>query len=142
MKREGVKKKTSNKWSKFFQITLKGGDGSWGYCLEEFWPFNAFVKLQVRFSNHQLMKISLIYPYKKPEVKKNDTTAMTAAINEACIGWLHGSYYLVRGIFLVQKMSFFLLLGRIIPPSTGFPPNGRFGAIGRAVPTWWGQKAR
>ena len=26
--------------------------------------------------------------YTKPEVKKDDTTAMTAATNEACIGWI------------------------------------------------------
>ena len=28
----------------------------------------------------------MIYLYIKPEVKKNDTTAKTTAINEACIG--------------------------------------------------------
>ena len=28
----------------------------------------------------------MIYLYIKPEVKKNDTTAMNTAINEACIG--------------------------------------------------------
>ena len=27
------------------------------------------------------------------------------------------------GLFLVQKMSNFLLLGRILPSSTGFPPK-------------------
>ena len=31
-----------------------------------------------------------------PEVKKTDTTAMTTAINEACIGWLHENCYLVE----------------------------------------------
>ena len=36
--------------------------------------------------NPQLIKISMIYLYIKPKVKKNDTTAMTTAINEACIG--------------------------------------------------------
>ena len=30
-------------------------------------------------------------------------------------------------------MSIFLLLGRILPASTGLPPNGRFGGIGRAL---------
>ena len=48
----------------------------------------------VRFSNHWLIKISMIYKYIKPKVKKSHTTAMTinkaiTAINEACIGWLH-----------------------------------------------------
>ena len=27
--------------------------------------------------------------YIKPEVKENDTAAMTTATNETCIGWLH-----------------------------------------------------
>ena len=35
--------------------------------------------------NSQLIKVSMIYLYIKPEVKKNDTTAMTTTINEACI---------------------------------------------------------
>ena len=42
--------------------------------------------LQIRISNPRLIKISMIYLYIKPEVKKNDTTAMNIAINEACIG--------------------------------------------------------
>ena len=33
--------------------------------------------------------------YIKPEVKTNDTTAMTTATNEACIGWLDESCYLM-----------------------------------------------
>ena len=33
--------------------------------------------------------------YIKPEVKKNDTTAMTTATNEACIGWLDENSYLM-----------------------------------------------
>ena len=142
MKREGVKKKTSNKWSRFFQITLKGGDGSWGYCLEEFWPFNAFVKLQVRFSNHQLVKISLIYPYKKPEVKKIWYNSNDCSYKWSLYWVITWKLLFGEGDFSGAENELFLLLGRILPPSTGFPPNGRFGAIGRAVPTWWGQKAR
>ena len=45
--------------------------------------------LQIRFNNPQLIKISMVYLYIKPGVKKNkkkDTTAMTAALNEPCIG--------------------------------------------------------
>ena len=43
--------------------------------------------MQIRFSNPRLIKISMIYLYIKPEVKKkNDTAAMTTAINEASIG--------------------------------------------------------
>ena len=135
MKKEGVKRKTNNNWSRAFQITLKSGEGGWKFCLEEFWPFNAFVKLQIRFSNHRLMKVAMIYLSIKPEVKKNDTTAMTTAINKACIGRLHENYYLVRGIFLVRKMSIFLVLGGVLTPFTGFPPNSRFGGIGSAVHT-------
>ena len=36
---------------------------------------------------------------------------------------------LVRGIFLAQEMGIFLLVDRILPPSTGFSTNGRF--VGR-----------
>ena len=87
------------------------------FCLKEFWSFNAFVMLQIRFSNPQLIKISMIYLYIKSEVKKNNTAAMTTAINEAVV--------LVRGIFLVWEMRIFLLLDGILPPSTGFLSNGR-----------------
>ena len=54
-----------------------------------FWPFNTFVNLKIAFSKHRLMKISMIYAYIKPQIKKYDTTAITVAISEACIGWLH-----------------------------------------------------
>ena len=37
---------------------------------------------------HQQNKISMAYVYIKPEVKKNDTAAMTAAKYETCFGWL------------------------------------------------------
>ena len=85
----------------------------------------------------------MIYLYIRPEVKKkNDAITMTAAINEACSGWLHENCYLVRGIFLVWEMSIFLLMWGILPPSTGFPPNGMFGRRGGAVYTWWGQQTR
>ena len=115
--REEVKRKTSNNWSAVLQIALKGGEGGWEFCLEKFWPFNAFVMLQVRFSNHQLTKISMIYLYIKPKVKKkNNTTAMTTAINEGCIGRLHENCYLVRRIFMMWKTGIFLLPGIILPP--------------------------
>ena len=52
--------------------------------------------LQIRFSNHRLIKISILYLHIKPEVKKTDTTAMSTAINKACIGWLHENCYLVE----------------------------------------------
>ena len=32
------------------------------------------------------MKISMKYVYIKPKVKENETRAVTAAMNEACIG--------------------------------------------------------
>ena len=105
------------------QIALKGGEGGREFCLEEFWPFNAFVMLQIRFSNYQLTKISMIYLYIKPEVKKdNNTIAMTTAINEGCIGRLHENCYLVRRIFLMWKTAIFLLPGGILnsPPPKDF----------------------
>ena len=41
----------------------------------------------------------------KPEVKKSDTTAMTAAINEACIGWWDVNYYLMEKERLKEDFS-------------------------------------
>ena len=78
--------KEENKLEQSFPNSTERWRRGWEFCLEEFWSFIAFTMLQIRFSNHRLIKISIIYLYKKPEVKKkNDTTAMTAAINEACI---------------------------------------------------------
>ena len=51
---------------------------------------------------------------------------MTAAINETCIG---------EGDFSGAEMGIFLLLDGILPPSTGFPSNGRSGGRGRAHAT-------
>ena len=39
----------------------------------------------------------MIYLYIRPEVKKNDTTAVTAAINEARIGGLQQNFWLRGG---------------------------------------------
>ena len=39
----------------------------------------------------------MIYLYIKPEVKKNDTTAMNTALNEVYVGSLHENCHLVRG---------------------------------------------
>ena len=36
----------------------------------KFWAFLAFIMLQIRFSSHRLIKISIIYLYTRPEVKK------------------------------------------------------------------------
>ena len=82
--------------------------------------------LQIRSSNPRLIKIS-IYLYIKPVVKKMIKKTMTTAINEACIG---------EGNFFGGEMGIFLLLDGILPPSTGFPPNVRFGRRGRLVHTW------
>ena len=60
----------------------------------EIWPFNAFVMLKTTFSKHWLIKISMTCAY-KPEVK-SDTTAMTTATNEACIGWWDENCYLIE----------------------------------------------
>ena len=116
--------------------------GVGNFAWRNFLPFNSFVMQQVRSSNHRLIKISMLYMHIKLEVKKKyDTTAMTTVINEACFGWLHENCCLVKGIFLVWVMSIFLLLIRVLPPSTAFSLNGRFGGRGRAVHTWLGQYA-
>ena len=52
---------------------------------------------------------------------------MIKPIDEACIGWLHENYYLGRWIFLVWKMSIFMLQGGILPPSTGFADTYHLG---------------
>ena len=96
--------KEENKLKQGFQNSIERWRKGWEFCLEEFWPFIAFVMLQIRFTNHWLIRISMIYMYIKLEVKKNDTAVMTTAINEACIGWLHENCYLERQIFLVQEM--------------------------------------
>ena len=69
----------------------------------------------------------MIYLYIKPEVKKkNDTAAMTTAINEACIG---------EGDFSGAGNGNFFATGQDSYPIEGFPLNGRFGGRGRAVHT-------
>ena len=51
----------------------------------------------------------MAYVYVKPQVKKkNDTTVITVAINEASIGRLLEKYCLSREVFLVQGMSYYL----------------------------------
>ena len=81
-----------------FQIALKGREGSWEFCLDKFRPFNAFVMLQIIFSNHRLIKFN-----------------MTTAISEACIGRLNENCYLVRGFFLVWEMNRFFAAWRDFP---------------------------
>ena len=49
--------------------------------------------LKTTLSKCQLIKISMTYVYRKPEVKKNDTTAMTTITNEAYIEKLHENCY-------------------------------------------------
>ena len=53
-------------------------------------------------------------------LKTKDITAMTTAINEACIVWLHKNCCLVRGIFRRGKWPIFRLLSGILPQSLGF----------------------
>ena len=50
----------------------------------EFGPFNALLKTE--FSEHQLIEIKMILCIKCLKLKRYDTTAMTQAINKACIG--------------------------------------------------------
>ena len=69
-KGKSKKQKTSNTWRRIFQLALKGGEGGYEFFLEEFWPFSALFILQIRFSNHWLIKTSMIYLYIKAEVNK------------------------------------------------------------------------
>ena len=75
----------------FLETFLEGFPNSterrrkWKFYFGEFRPFNALVMLKITFNKHPLIKTSMTYVYIKTEVKKNDTTTMTTAINEACI---------------------------------------------------------
>ena len=42
--------------------------------------------LKAIFTKEQLIKFSMIYMYKKPEIRKNDATTMNTATNKTCIG--------------------------------------------------------
>ena len=111
---------------------MKVGEEVKKFCLEKFWPLNAFLMLQIRFSNNRLIKISMIYLDIKPEVEKiYDTIAMTTVINTACIRWLHQNCYLVREIFLVW--DFFCCCVVFYTPSSWFPQSDRFGVRSRTV---------
>ena len=125
---EGVKRTASNNWSLVFQIALKSAGGSWQFCLEKFWPFSAFVMLQIRFCNHRVIKSSMIYLYIKPEVKKW-YNSKDAAINEACIWWSHENCYLVRKLFLVWEMIFFFFWLLDGPNLPGFPQTVGLGEV-------------
>ena len=118
------KRKTCNNWSRVFQVALKGGEVVKTF-LGEIWSFNAFVILKIRFSHHPLIKICMIYLYIRPEVKKNDTTAVTAAINEARIGGLQQNFWLGGaggGFFWCRKWKQnFVAAGWDSPLSTEFP---------------------
>ena len=87
-------------------MTLKG-TMEWKLCSAELWPVNAFVMLKTTFSKHQLIKISIIHMYIKPEFKKKtDTKAMTTAINETCIGWLHENWCLMGEVMIKEMIKF------------------------------------
>ena len=129
-----------SEWSRVFQIAMKGKKAGWKFSLNEFWPFSAFVMLKIRFSNHRLIKISMIYLYIKPEIKKNDTTATIAAINETCIVSLHEKCYLMREIFWCENWVLFLLLVGILLPSIEFAPN--VWRIGQSSPNMVGTTGR
>ena len=131
-KREGVKWKTNNNWSRVFPRAFKGEKrGGWKFFLEEFWLFIAFVMLKVRFSNHRLIETSMKYVYVKSEVKKNMIQQQGTVLNEACIRWLNENCYLVRENFLVLEI--FCCLVGFSHHLQGFPE--RFGWKGRAVHT-------
>ena len=67
-------------WSRIFLISLQAMQSN----QMEFGPFNALLKTE--FSEHQLIEIKMILCIKCLKLKRYDTTAMTQAINKACIG--------------------------------------------------------
>ena len=55
----------------------------------------------------------MTYGYIKHEVDaKNDAKVITSSINDACIGQIHESCYLVRKIFLMGEMGNYLATGQ------------------------------
>ena len=62
--------------------------------------------------------------YIKPEVKKNDATAMNTALNKVGIGWLHENCHLVRGIFRLREMRNFFATGQDSPSMYKVSPKG------------------
>ena len=71
MEKGVCKEKKKQILKQVFQRVLKDGeDRGWECCLEEFELFDAFAVLKIRFSNHQIIKISMIYVYLKLGVMK------------------------------------------------------------------------
>ena len=144
-KGKSKKQKTSNTWRRIFQLALKGGEGGYEFFLEEFWPFSALFILQIRFSNHWLIKTSMIYLYIKAEVNKKWYNS-----NDCNYKW--SLYVLVEYMkiairwgrcFCCGKWAFFFFFccrEDFFCPSTGLSANGRFWGRGRTVHTWWGNK--
>ena len=94
-KKESVKKRvTSLKWSRLFQTALEDGENK-NCAWENFDHSLLFAMLKATSSKHRLIKTSMVCVCIKPLVKKNDTTAMTIATNEAFIGWLEENCYLM-----------------------------------------------
>ena len=134
IKREVVKRKTISNWGRVFQTALKSGEEGW-----EFWLFNAFLMLHIRFGNHRLIKINMIYVYIKPEVKKNDATAVIAAL--CCVITWKLQFGEVD-FFGMENEHFFCVWAKFFPHLQGFLENNSFGERGRTVYRVCGQQAR
>ena len=111
-------------------MALKSAERGWKFYLEKFWPFSGFVILQIRFCNHQGIKISMIYMYIKPEVKK--------MIQQQWCSYKWSLYYMKIGIwwggfFWCGNWAFFFL-------AAGWAQSIGFGGRGMAVDTWLGNK--
>ena len=134
IKREVVKRKTINNWGRVFQTALKSGEKGW-----EFWLFNAFLMLHIRFGNHRLIKINMIYVYIKPEVKKKwcNSSACSVVLRDymkIAVWW--------GGFFWYGKWAFFCVWAEFLPHLQGFLENNSFGERGRTVYRLCGQQAR
>ena len=114
--------KEEDKPKQGFPNIIKGWRRGWEIGLEEFWPFIAFIMLQIKFSNHWLIKITIICLYIKPEVKKmiqQQSLQMKLVLGDyikIAIWW--------GGFFRCEKW------GGILPPPAAFSPNSRFIHVG------------
>ena len=105
-----------SEWSRVFQIAMKGKKAGWKFSLNEFWPFSAFVMLKIRFSNHRLIKISMIYLYIKPEIKKKwyNSNNCSNKWNVHCV--ITRKMLFDEGDFLVRELSIIFAAGRNSSP--------------------------
>ena len=95
----------------------------WKFYLEEFWPFNAFAILKIRFSNHRLIKISMIYLHIKPEVKKKWYGSNDCSYKWRFYWMITWKLLFCEVDFLVREISISFADGRNSAQYAGFLPK-------------------